>query len=370
MQSIRVKIEEIDKGSKNLSVFNMQEEIAYFLYRDTVVSSARIDQLFFILIFFVAGKTGNQSLLESILESSLPKLEALNASFQSLNRQLKTGEYAALKEKIGLEGILKFDIFFILAEAVSRIELIQDKYADFLADHEEIVEVLNRVQKKYGENLKRSLAKFSAFEIEDERIDVNGHSQDLGKSLYRMVHMRNARNLNVNLQKYTTLQDVTSRSPIVVILLQHLDPQMIFDLWDKYHVAAYASGFWEGLEAQFNARVDFTQKFNLNDLIVAYAIWKMERDKPKREQKHEEFVRTKKDKENHKTLESLVLKAGESVLSAPQHLTELIRQYRTKLRILESASIELRDKDAISKLKEQIEKLENLRVTAELNPLD
>lgn len=370
MKTIKVKIEEIDKGSKNLSIFNLRDEIANFLYRDTIASSARIDQLFFVLIFFAGCKNGNQSLLETILEVSLPKLENLNDSFHNLNRQLRTGEYTTLKSEVGLDQIFKFDLFFILAEAISRLDVIQREYAEFLSGHKEISEALSRIEAKYGGELAKSLARFSAYEIADERVDVNGRSQDMGKSVYRMVHMRNARNLNVNLQKYTTVQDITSRSPIVVVLLQHMDPQMIFDLWDKYHVAAYASGFWDGLVMEFNARVDLNQKFNLNDLIMAYAVWKMERDKPKREQKHSDFVHVKNDESNRNSLEAITLRATKSVLDAPQHLTELIRQYRVRLRRLESTSIELQDKEAIEKLKDQIAQLENLRVSAELEATD
>jgi len=366
MKTIEVKIEEIDKGERNLSLFNLRDEIANFLYRDTIVNSARIDQLFYILVFFAGCQVGNRSLLEAVLETSLPKLNGLNASFNSLNRQLKPGEYSKLKTAAGLDEIFKFDLFFILAEAINRLSKIQEKYSEFLSEHREIADVLSRIEATYGESLKDSLAVFSAYEIEDERVDVNGRTQDMGKSLYRMVHMRNARNLNINLQKYTTVRDITSRSPIVVTILQHIDPQMIFDLWDKYHVAAYASGFWDGLVTQFNARVDLTEKLSLNDLITAYVIWKMETDKPKRDQKHQDFIRAKNDNDNHKLLEAIASNTAKSVLNAAQHLTELIGQYRRRLRQLESVSIEIQDKEAIDKLKDEIAQLENLRVSAEL----
>ncbi|HEX5774853.1 MAG TPA: hypothetical protein VFY28_02740, partial [Candidatus Paceibacterota bacterium] len=292
--------------------------------------------------------------------------EKINASFKGLKRRLHAGEYGQLKVDSGLERVFKYDLFFVLVEAIQNLDELRERYKELLKKYPEIMQTLDRVDIEYAEKLKRLLKVFSASEIEDERTDDQGNTLDLSKSVYSPVHMRTAKYLNINLQRYTEVQDITSRSPIIVSLLQHIDPQMIIDLWNQYHVAEYASGFVDGLRAEISTHVDLNAKLDPTDLVTGYFLWKMQKDKPKREEQRQEFIRIKQSETNKDFLEGLAMGAARGVLNAPQHLTELIRHYRSKLRVMQQASVELQDKEAIESLKEQIAQLENLRVTAEM----
>lgn len=370
MKSIRVSIEQIDKKGKKLSVANLKDQIANVLYRDTVVSSARIDQIFYILMYFAVGRTKDgRSLAEIVFDEAIPKLESLNKQFTALGRRLYTGEYSALKENADLGNILKYDLFFVLYEGIEHLPEIREKYADFIESQPGLKEVIGILEVKYRDRLRRAMNTFISSEIEDEREDENGNILDHSKSVYRTVQMRNARNLNLNLQQYTDVRKIRSESPILVELLQYIDPQMVIDLWEKYHVAEYASYFVQDLASRISLpdRINFSEDIGLAELLAIHFARENQGNKEKRKGLTLELAKAKKAPAAKEALENMAFGTTKSVLNVAHHLTEVISAYRKKLIRLEHQPLEFQDKDQIERLREQIEQLENLRVQAEIS---
>gem|GEM_PF-1863928 len=360
MKTIEVKITEIDKGDRNLSFSNLKDEVVNFLYQDTVANSTKDDQLFYILFPFLVARSGNGSLLEVIFDKAIPKVRALNEDFNSMKRRLNAGEYRRMVDAAGLEEIFRFDLFFLLVEAVQRTKEIEHRYSSFLNKHHDIKSTLDRINSKYSHELDTLMRGFRSSEITDVRVDDRGISHDLSKSVYRTVRMRNARSLNFNIQRYTTVKEITSKSPILVSFLQYIDPQIMFDLWDKYHVADYVSGFGSGLADQFQSRVD--TKFNLGELINGYLIWKMQGPSDARDKARAEFQKTASRPQNKQVLEDLTETAVDSVMQSDTHRKKEVARLERDLSILEKAGIAARDKEEIAGLRNRIDRLKNIEI--------
>lgn len=364
MKKIQVTIREKDKKGKNLSFLNLRDEVVNFLYKDTLANSTKADMQFFILLFFSLIEAENKTLLEKILDEGIPKFKKLNNSFSLKKGYLQSGEYGQMVRDHGMEALLKNDVFFVLVEAVLNIKEIKIQFDSFLEKNQEIKELILKISSTYFTELNSNLEEFKDSRIKDDRYDENGNYHDLSKSVYRTVRMRGSRNLDLNLQKYTTIKSITSESPIDVTFLQNIDPQIIFDLWDKYHLAEYVRTVLG--ESWVFIRQHTDLNVNLGDLVNAFLIYRLTPNSNRREKN-----KAKKEFEISKTqngnfVEELNLRMVESVLRANERLEKDIEIKRTQFRELSDRNITLQDKERIKKLKERIMQLENLSVKADL----
>jgi hypothetical protein len=365
MKVIEVKITEKDKDGKNLSLFNLREEIVNFLYRDTVAVSTKADLQFYLLLFFLSLKVNNQTFVEAILTDALPKFKKLNEALSAKSGYLKTGEYSKKVEEHGLSEVFKNDIFFLLIESILNKGEISNKYQDFFKINNELNTAFTNVCSKYYQELTEYLDIFSASRIQDDREDEYGNTHDLSKSVYRMVRMRNARALNLNLQRYTEVKSITSQSPIDLTFLQQVDPQIIFDIWDRLQVVEYSKQIWRG--ANNSPIISGTVSGILGGLVVKYFDWKGadgRSNKKDRDKKKVAFQEAKKS--NDPTLESLTLRLVDSVLDANKRLGEQVDSLKKLHKEESQRQVAMQNKTQIKKLEKRIKELENLVITAKL----
>lgn len=369
MRKIEVQIKEKDTRVKSLSLLNLRDEVVNFLYKDTIANSTRTDLQFFVLFFFMVLKVKDRTLAEQIFDEAIPKFKKLNDSFSEKKRILRTGEYRKLVEDNGLTELFSYDIFFVLVEALLNIEEIESKFSLFIKERPELEGPINNVKAKYAKELKTSLRVFRSSKIEDDRYDDYGNYHDLSKSVYRTVRMRNARNLDLNLQKYTSVKVITSKSPIELIFLQYIDPEIIFDLWDKYHLAEYIQAVAPDVVNAVRARVDFRVNLGdlIGDLVVAWILYKWIRPSERKEKAKakREFQNAKRKPTSDKALVELTSTLVKSVLKAHERLEKEIEESKKQIHALSSKGA-AKDKEAIKKLEERITKLENLTVTTKV----
>lgn len=361
MQSITVIIREKDKGGKKLSLFNLRDEVVNFLYRDTVAKSTKSDMQFYVLVYFAALRTNQISYLERIFDEGIPKFNDLIQAFKNRGSRLRAGEYRALEEEHGVLELFENDLFFVLAGAIINLESIESKFESFYESNEELREVLHRAQKKYRQPLIESFKQFRSSKIQDDRYDDMGNYHDLSKSVYRTIRMRNSRNLDLSLQKYTDVKEITSQSPVVVEFIQNIDPQIIIALWEKYHVAMYMSSAWNEFKD-----APLATSSGLATLALTYKTWKNTNGRDNAKAKR----RAKVDFEiakavNGPVLNELTMRLVESVLKSNETLNKEVQRLRQRLSDLQDRAITA-DKDEINKLKARITALENLEVNAEL----
>lgn len=364
MKKILVTIKEKDKKGKNLSILNLRDEVVNFLYKDTVANATKTDMQFFILLFFSSIKIENKTLLEKILDEGIPKFKKLNKVFSSKKEYLRSGEYGEILKEQGLDILFKNDVFFVLIEAILNIKEIKKQFKSFLIKNSELKLLISKLETQYLLELEGGLGDFKDTKIEDDRYDDSGNYHDLSKSVYRTVRMRSSRNLDLNLQKYTTIKSITSESPVILIFLQNIDHQIIFDLWDKYHLAEYvrevAGDAWN------MARNHIDLNINLGDLINAWLIYKLipSSDRKEKNKGRKNFEDSKIKNKN--AVEELNLKLVESVLNANQRLENEIENERARVQELLNIHVALQDKEKIKKLEERIAQLENLHIKSEL----
>lgn len=365
MKKIEVKIKEKDKGMKDLSLLNLRDEVVNFLYKDTVANSTKADLQFFVLLYFISIESGHITFLEKIFEDGIPKFNKLNESFAKNRGYLRSKEYRKMVEEHGLSDLFENDIFFVLIEATLNVREIKERFRPFLKNYPEVGRVISVIETKYATDLNAGLNNFKLSKIGDDRYDENGNYHDLSKSVYRTVRMRNSRNLDLNLQKYTSIKEITSKSPIDLTFFQHLDSQIIFDLWDKFHVAGYMKSAWR--TANDTPIIANTVGGAFGGLVVLYAQWKLidrKRDRTEKEKAKQDFDKSKRD--NSQVLDDLTLRLVDSVLRANERLEKEIELTKTQLRKLSSKGAILQNKEAIKRFEERVAQLENLSVSAKV----
>lgn len=365
MKKIEVKIKEKDKGTKDLSLLNLRDEVVNFLYKDTVANSTKADLQFFVLLYFISIQSGDKTFIEKVLDEGIPKFNKLNESFANKRGHLHSREYRKMVEEHGLSELFENDIFFVLIESILNIKEIDNRYKPFLKKHPQVEKVIVAIETKYAPSLSSSLKKFKSSKISDDRYDDNGNYHDLSKSVYRTVRMRNSRNLDLNLQRYTSVREITSKSPVDLTFLQHVDPQIIFDLWDKYHVAGYMKSAWH--TANNTPIIANAVGGAFGGLVVLYAQWKLIDGKKNRTEKSKAKLKLDKSKrENGQVLDDLTLRLVDSVLKSNERLEKEVEMTRTQIRELSNVNIATQDKEALKRLEERVAQLENLSVTAKL----
>jgi hypothetical protein len=364
MKKIQVTIREKDKKGKNLSILNLRDEVVNFLYKDTVANATKADMQFFVLLFFSLIKIENKTLLEKILDDGIPKFKKLNSAFSSKKGYLKSGEYGQILKDHGMDILLKNDIFFVLVEAVLNIKEIEIQFGTFLENKQEIKGLISRITSHYLVELSSNLEDFKGSRIKDDRYDENGNYHDLSKSVYRTIRMRSSRNLDLNLQKYTTIKSITSESPVILTFLQNIDPQIIFDLWDKYHLAEYTRTILGETWNLAHNHISFD--VNLGTLIEGWLIYQLtsNNSRPEKNKARSNFEKAKV--QHSASMDELTLKLVGSVLKADEKLEKEIEIKRTQFRELSNQHIALQDKERIKKLEERIAQLENLSIKSDL----
>jgi hypothetical protein len=363
MKHIEVHVKEQTKGSRKLTLLNLRDEVVNFLYKDTVASSTKSDLQFFVLLFFVSVPAGKGSLLERVLDQALPRLKRLNRHLASKKTYLKRSEYRSLVEEYGLAQIFERDVFFVLSEAILDFDEIEPRFRTFYQQNEGLKRVIEEVKSRYAPELRDIFVLFESSRIQDDRYDDNGNYHDLSKSVYRTIRMRNSRNLDLNLQKYTTVKSITSQSPVDLTFLQHVNPQIVFDLWDKYQVAHYAKPLWDNISG--NPVVNGVVGSFLWDLIKPYVRWKRVNGATHRKEKRAAKQEFEISKARHgKDIDDLTLRLVDSVLKSNERLQKDIDLLQDKL-AAEQAKV-AQDKDEVKKLKEHIARLENLSIDAKL----
>lgn len=357
MQSIVVHIKEKDKGSKNLTLLNLRDEVVNFLYRDTVANSTRADLQFFVLIYFASIKVKNKSFIEAIMDEALPKFDELNQAFLRKQNYLRANEYRQMVNEYGLGDIFYKDLFFVLCESILSIATIESKFSDVYERDSNLKAVIDTLKSRYLPRIEASFEAFKSSKIQDDRYDENGNYHDLSKSVYRTVRMRSSKNLELNLQKYTSVKKITSQSPVDLTFIQYIDPQIIFDLWDKYHVTEYMKPVWNFVNSPIGSSI-------IGGLVVKYWGWKSIDGNENRKEKRAAKEKFETEKLQHQDeLNALNTKLVESVLNANTRLVEEIAELKKELARATSKELGAQDKDLIKKLEERIARLEGLEIT-------
>lgn len=366
MKKIEVRIREKDKHGKILSLLNLREEVVNVLYKDTVAHSTKADMQFFVLLFFISIKFENKTLLEYVLDSALPKFSNLNKAFSQKKRRLRAKEYQKMVAEHGLESIFKFDVFFILVEAILNIDEIKQRYVDFFSKSPKAIDLIEKIKDEYAKELEAGLNDFKSSHIEDDRYDDEGNYHDLSKSVYRTVRMRNARNLDLNLQKYTSVQEISSQSPVILDFIQYVDPQLIFELWEKYNLAEYTKLVAGATFDAIKSHVDFN--INIGNIAEAWLIWRLTNrlDRAEKERKKSELQLEKNKPANQEVLDTLTERLVDSVLKANERLQQEVDETRKKLDLLQGDPVATQNKEEIKKVRLRLEELENLEITAKV----
>lgn len=364
MKQIEVTVRELDKGKNDLTLLNVRDELVNVLYKETVANSTKADQQFYVLLFFVLYNNKNKvTFLETLLDEALPKFNLLNKAFQEKKGRLQTGQYAEMIKEYELSDIFQYDVFFILTEAILNLPEIRKRYANYISKNESLNAIFDRIETKYTQQVASAFNLFESSEIEDERYDDQGNFHDLSKSVYRTIRMRNARNLDLHLQKYTSIKSVTSRSPIDFTFLQHVDIQILFDLWTKYHLPEYTQLVAKETFDTIKNHVDFN--INLGDVFNAWLIYHLlpAREKKNKKEALSVFKELKKQEKNQTALTELTQTLVHSVMNANERLIAQVEEYKKELQEVRSGHIASQDKVKIEKLEERISKLENITVT-------
>lgn len=360
MKKIEIYITEKDKNGKQLTLFNFKDELVNFMYKKTIADSSRTSMRFFVLIFFLSLKTGSKSLLMSLLENNLEKIRELNIAFSG-KVKLKRGEYYNLIKKNKLEDVFKYDVFFILITAVLDSNKILIQFSDYFSENIEIKEEFEKVIKKYKNDLEEFDSDFKTHLIADDRVDEWGEYHDLSKSVYRTIKMRTSRSLDLELHKYAELRIVRSESPIILTITQHINPQIIIDLWNTYKLGDYVKTVWNIVEHVVVA-YEFKQI-----LVDKWLKWKVIDGKKNRKEKLKakaEFDVIKHNKQQNKKLIQLAEVLAKSVIRSNEYLQNEIKILKNKKEEISRDKVVIGKEKKIKELEERIKRLENIKVDA------
>jgi hypothetical protein len=359
---IEVTIREKDKKKKRLTLFNLRDELVNFLYKDTIANSSKTDQRFYVLLYFATLKIGEKTLIEVLFDIALPRFKTLSDNLSNRQGYLAKHEYKASVEEYGLSEFFTYDIFFILCEAVIDIEDIEKKYGQLYRDDTHMQAVIKTLKTDYRPQIIESYSLFNTSRIKDDRTDDDGLVRDLSKGVYRTIKMRNAKNFEVNLQRYTRVKKVTSESPILLEIIQFVDPQIIFDLWNKYHVFDYVADVWRF----FNDSPVLSAATGTiigESVMQKYNAWRGARrgSNKKYKQTSKEAFKVAKSQDSDQ-LDAINLMLVQSVIDANKHLLEEVGFLKKQLE-REQARGAAMNEDEVKLLKTRIEKLENIEVT-------
>ena len=368
MKSIEIKIKEIDKHDRQLTLLNFRDELVNFMYKKTIADSSRSSMRFYVLMFFLSLKVDGKSLLMNLFDENIENLKNLNKVFDS-KKKLKKGEYNNLVNENKLDKVFRFDIFFILVAAILDSKKILNIFDTYFSQNKEGKDAFLDVVKKYKDDLEGFDVEFKKHLITDDRVDEFGEYHDLSKSVYRTIKMRTSRQIDLSLHKYAEIKIISSQSPIDLSIIQHIDPQIIFDLWETYKLGDYAKIVWNFANSNPIVSGGISGFFG-NVLAEKWLTWKAIDGHKKRKDKKKakiEFDIAKKDEKQNKQLIQLASVLAESVVKSNEYLKQEVDELKEKVKSLtESKSIfaSKESKKQIEVLKQKIERLENIEVDA------
>jgi hypothetical protein len=368
VKTIAVHIRESEKGDRDLTLQNLRDEIVGFMYRQTVSRSTKADMQFYILLFYASIAVKDKTAIEAILDEGIPKFKRFTLALTSGRGYLRRNEYAELKEQYGLDELFYKDLFFVIMGAVLNIDEIRSRFQDVIRRDQLLSDALDRLKQDYYPQLQPLFETFSGSKIEGTRIDDNGNVHDLSKSVYRTVYMRSSRNLELNLQKYTSVKKIESNSPIDFTFLQHIDPNTLIHLWDKYNVAHYMVSVIKTISKAAGSNLGSNI---IGGLIVAYIAERRINGAEDRKAKNAAKTVLEIEKSRHqKELDELNAKLVQSVLDSNRALSQEVRHLKNKQLAEARKSRAVRDEELLKSLSQRINRLEKLVVTSEIQDDD
>lgn len=357
MKKLRITITEKEKLLSSFNLFNFREEIVNFMYKKTVANSSRNSMVFYVLIFFLSLKIGSKSLLLDLIDNNIENLKTLNGLLSGKKR-LKKGEYAKLVNEAGLTNVFRFDVFFLLLTAIANSEEIEKEFKTFLQKNPAIHKDFQDIIKKYKSTFKNFSKEFSSNVIVDDRYDDRGEYHDLSKSVSRTIRMRTSRHLDLPLHKYAEVKSIKSSSPVVVQVIQSIDPEILIKIWEIYNLDEYVKLVWKLKDnALFVSTIS-------GILSAEWVIWRTRDGKKERKEKAKakenyEIAKANESPQRKDLLESL----ARSVISSNEYLQSEIKELKAQLVTArkESSLLMEREKE-IKDLEQKIERLENISI--------
>ena len=367
MKKLKVIIWEKEKKISSFNLYNFRDEIVNFMYKKTVAESSRNSMVFYLVLFFLFIKGREKSLLEELLETNISKIEKLNKEMSSFEK-LERGQYAKLVKKVGLKEVFRFDVFFALIVAFQKIDEIKEEFSEYFKSNPKVLKEFERLNIKYGERLGDFFVHFEKNMIEDDRVGYTGAYLDLSKSVYRTIKMRSSRRIDLTLHKYAEVKKVSSQSPIVVEIVQNIDPQVVINIWEAYNLGEYVKGAW-----------NLTDEYIINNWFfrglagaagydaAKWLKWKLInglKNRKKKNQARVEFKESLKDKREEEKKDPIQEALAKSVMASNDYLRNEVKQLKAELKLLkEEKNILIDQSKVINDLEEKIEKLENVEVS-------
>ena len=369
MKRLKVTIKEKEKKISSFNLYNFREEVVNFMYKKTVAESSRNNLVFYVLLFFLSIKKEEKTLLEELLEKNIPKINILNTKLSQFER-LERGQYAQLVDDSNLREVFQYDVFFTLIVAFRNYEEIIGEFEDFFEDNKPLAEEYQRLNQLYGKGLLDFFNRFEKNLIEDDRVGYTGESLDLSKSVYRTIQMRSSRRIDLTLHKYAEVKNISSQSPIIVEVIQHIDPQIVVNIWDAYNLGDYVRGTWQ-LTGDYLKDKWFLQALlgNAGWDAGKWLRWKLingAKNKKEKDVARNDFKEALEHKRQEEGSDHIQNALAKSVMSSNEYLLNEVQQLRLDLaRVTKENDILVNKDKRIKELEDRIEKLENIEVDVE-----
>jgi len=370
MKKLKVTIREKEKKINSFNLYNFRDEVVNFMYKKTVAESSRNNLVFYLLLFFLSVKTGKKTLLEDLLENNIGKIEALNQKLSQFEK-LERGQYADLVKDSGLSEVFQYDVFFILIIGFKNYKEIKNEFHLFFEKNEITSKEYARLHEIYGERLFRFFDRFEKNLIEDDRIGYTGEYLDLSKSVYRTIKMRSSRRIDLTLHKYAEVKKISSQSPIIVEIIQSIDPEIVSNIWEAYSLDNYVQDVWK-----LTSEKIIRNQFALGIVVgvagngvydaLKWLVWKVISGSTNRKEKNnarEEFKESLEKNRSQSNQDTIQEALAKSVMSSNEYLQNEVKELKEKLKLVRKESDILIDQSKkIKELEDKIEKLENVEV--------
>lgn len=372
MKKLQVIIREKEKQIHSFNLYNFRDEIVNFMYKKTVAESSRNSMVFYLALFFLFVKGEKKSLLEELLETNIQKVEKLNEKLSSFDK-LEKGQYAELVEEAGLKEVFQFDVFFAIIVAFNQFEEIKTEFDTYFKANPTILQEFERLNQLYSEKLNNFFDHFEKNMIEDDRVGYTGDYLDLSKSVYRTIKMRSSRRIDLTLHKYAEVKEISSSSPIVVEIIQNIDPQVVVNIWDAYNLGEYVKGAWKLTDEHIVNNWFFQGIAGAAGYDAAkWLRWKLINGSKNRKEKNAarvEFKESLDQKREEAEKDPIQEALANSVMASNDYLQNEVKELRIELKtIREQNSLLVDQNKRIKELEDKIEKLENVEVEVkELN---
>lgn len=357
MKKYRLTITEKEKLISSFNLSNFRDEIVNFMYKRTVADASRKSMVFYVVVFFLSISHDGKSLMRDLFDRNLKKFRELNKLLEKKKR-LKKGEYADLIHNAGLTEVFRYDVFFLLITAIVDAEGIKRDFRAYFDKSPALEKEFDEIVTEYGGTFDGFREEFSKYQLVDDRWDGE-HYRDLSKSVIRPVKMRTSRHIDLTLHKYAEVKKITSESPVVVQVIQNIDPEILIRIWEVYNLDVYAKGVWNVVNTPFVSAFG----------SVVAAEWVKWRFFSGRTEKKEKAA-AKKSLDIAKTnaaesgeTDALLSGLVNSVLSTNEYLKAEINKLQKELKKVRSeASILVNRDKEIKDLEERVMRLDNISI--------